>query len=180
MNEIVSRDSDLLVLVDSDDNVIGLRDKLSCHEGRGVLHRAISVFLFDANGRMLLQQRHEDKLLWGGYWSNSCCTHPFHNEPSTTAAKRRVREELGLDVEVDYVYKFEYRAEWGTAYSEHELCSVFVGRVDVDPEVNPTEIQDWRWAEPATLDSTLHEEQSKFTPWLKLEWEELRKRGHPL
>ena len=180
MSEVVSRDSDLLVLVDSEDNVIGLRDKLGCHIGRGVLHRAISVFLFDANGNMLLQQRHQDKLLWGGYWSNSCCTHPFHNEPSSTAAKRRVREELGLDVEVDYVYKFEYRAAWGTDYSEHELCSVFVGRVEVDPEVNPTEIQDWRWEKPETMDSRLHDEQSKFTPWLKLEWEELRKRGHPL
>lgn len=179
MNQIVSRETDLLVLVDSNDLEIGLRDKRSCHEGRGILHRAVSVFLFDTHNRVLLQQRHNEKPLWGGCWSNSCCTHPFFGEEPIDAAKRRVGEELGLDVELEYIYKFEYHAEWSPEYSEHELCSVFVGYVNADPMVNETEIQAWRWASPESIDKVVAEDTSDYTPWLKLEWLELRKRGSP-
>ena len=179
MNQIVSRETDLLVLVDSDDREIGLRDKRSCHEGRGILHRAVSVFLFDTRNRVLLQQRHHDKPLWGGCWSNSCCTHPFFGEEPIDAAKRRVGEELGLDVELEYIYKFEYHAEWSPEYSEHELCSVFVGYVDADPMINETEIHAWRWESPESIDEVVAEDTFDYTPWLKLEWRELRKRGLP-
>ncbi|MCY4130379.1 MAG: isopentenyl-diphosphate Delta-isomerase [Gammaproteobacteria bacterium] len=179
MNQIVSRETDLLVLVDSNDREIGLRDKRSCHEGRGILHRAVSVFLFDTRKRVLLQQRHIDKPLWGGCWSNSCCTHPFYGEEPIDAAKRRVGEELGLDVELEYVYKFEYQAEWSPEYSENELCSVFVGNVKVDPIVNESEIQAWRWYSTDSIDEVTASDSPDYTPWMKLEWSELRRRGYP-
>ncbi len=167
------------MLVDADDRPIGLRDKQSCHMGRGALHRAVSVFLFDKELRLLLQQRQSDKLLWGGYWSNSCCTHPFFNEAPHAAAQRRVREELGLNADLEFVYKFEYRAEWKPNLCEHELCSVFVGVVATNPVINETEIQAWRWISPELLDAKLAEDSSEFSPWLKLEWAELRSRGFP-
>ena len=167
------------MLVDTDDQAIGLRDKRSCHEGRGILHRAVSVFLFDQQARLLLQQRHADKPLWPGCWSNSCCTHPFFGEEPLDAAKRRVYEELGLKVELDFLYKFEYRAEWSPGLCEHELCSVFVGKVDIDPNVNETEIQAWRWASVDEIDAAIADDAVDHTPWLKLEWRELRKRGIP-
>lgn len=178
MAAIVSRDSDFLVLVDSEDRAIGLREKLSCHEGRGALHRAVSVFLFDSRGYLLLQQRHPDKQLWGGYWSNSCCTHPFYKELPLITAKRRVQEELGLSVELEYVYKFEYRSEWPPAHCEHELCGVFVGRAQSNPTINPTEIAAWRWEAPGAVDA-LVEDDATATPWFRMEWLELRKRGFP-
>lgn len=179
MNTIVSRETDLLVLVDSDDRAIGLRDKRSCHEGRGILHRAVSVFVFDEKQRLLLQQRHADKPLWGGCWSNSCCTHPYFGEEPIGASKRRVSEELGLDVELEFIYKFEYRAEWSPEYCEHELCSVFVGSVCTEPDINRTEIQAWRWISADELDAVIDADAPEYTPWLKLEWRELRKRGFP-
>ena len=179
MTSIVSRETDLLVLVDGDDQAVGLRDKRSCHEGRGILHRAISVFLFDPRGCVLIQQRHVEKPLWGACWSNSCCTHPFFGEEPIDAAKRRVGEELGLDVEMEFIYKFEYHAEWSPEYSEHELCSVFIGDVNTDPVINESEIQAWRWESPESLDEVIAEDTSDYTPWLKLEWRELRKRGYP-
>ena len=179
MNSIVSCETDLLVLVDTDDRAIGLREKRSCHEGRGILHRAVSVFLFDSEQRLSLQQRHTDKPLWGGCWSNSCCTHPFFGEEPIDASKRRVSEELGLDVELEFVYKFEYHAEWSTEYCEHELCSVFVGAARTEPNINKTEIQAWRWITADELDAVISEDTADYTPWLKLEWRELRKRGFP-
>ena len=180
MSSIVSRETDLLVLVDDNDQAIGLRDKKQCHEGRGILHRAVSVFLFDAQNRVLLQQRHVDKPLWGGYWSNSCCTHPFFREEPVDAAKRRVDEELGLDVELEFVYKFEYRAEWTATACEHELCSVFIGRANADPNVNESEISAWRWVGPEAIDAAATGDAFDYTPWLKLEWSELRRRGYPV
>lgn len=165
--------------MDQDDQPVGLRDKRSCHEGRGILHRAISVFLFDVKGRVLMQKRHADKPLWAGCWSNSCCTHPFFGEEPVAAAKRRVGEELGLDAELEFIYKFEYRAEWSPEYCEHELCSVFVGNVNVDPVVNETEIEAWRWESVESLDSVVAKDSPDYTPWMKLEWLELRRRGYP-
>ena len=81
--EVVSRDDELLILVDDDDRQIGTLDKSSCHDGEGTLHRAFSLFVFNPEGETLLQRRHTDKRLWPGYWSNGCCSHP------------RVGEELG-------------------------------------------------------------------------------------
>ena len=96
-----------------------------------------------------------------------------------TRLTRRVAEELGLTVDLRFVYKFEYHAEWKTGDSEHELCSVFVGAVDRDPIVNPTEIQEWRWASVDDVDAAIDRDAPDFTPWLKLEWRELRQRGFP-
>ena len=165
------------MLVDSNDQAIGLREKIACHEGNGVLHRAISVFLFDAQKRLLLTRRHDDKALWGGYWSNSCCTHPFFGEQPVEAAKRRVREELGLATELEFVYKFEYQAAWRLTHAENELCSVFIGHSDTEPMVNPLEISEWHWIEPAALDGMIGDANMLLTPWLKLEWAELKKQG---
>lgn len=179
MSEIVSNDSDLLVLVDSDDQAIGLRDKLSCHVGQGVLHRALSVFLFNERGEVLLQKRASQKQLWGDCWSNSCCTHPFFGESPQDGARRRVRQELGLDVELEFVYKFEYQASWTESFAENELCSVFVGKVTQDPNVNEQEISEFKWVSPEFLDDIVVQDDPVYTPWLKLEWPELEQRGYP-
>ena len=179
MTASVSNDSDLIVLVDKDDNAIGLRDKLSCHEGDGILHRAISVFIFNGAGDLLIQQRHPEKTLWGGYWSNSCCTHPFFNESTKDAAERRVREELGLRVELDFVYKFEYHAKWLEDYAEHELCSVFVGKSSDVPEVNKLEVEAWAWWSPDLVGELMKSDSALVTPWFRQEWDELRRSELP-
>ena len=174
-SKIVSDDRDLLILVNSDDEEIGTLDKVSCHANKGVLHRAISVFLLNSKGEVLLQQRHESKALWGGYWSNACCSHPRLHETTHDAAQRRVLEELGLEVKLRFCFKFEYHAAFDGSHAEHELCSVFVGVVHEDPVINETEVKDWRWVHPQVMDSYLQEDHPKLTPWLKIEWERLQK-----
>ena len=173
--DVVSRDDELLILVDSGDVATGSMDKAACHAGGGVLHRALSVFILDPSGRVLLQQRHDSKRLWPGYWANSCCSHPRLGETTAEAARRRCDEELGLEVALEFLFKFEYRAFFGDVGAEFELCSVFLGRSDRDPVVNTTEIADWRWESPDAIDRALHDAPARFTPWFRLEWQRLRR-----
>src|SRR5690625_5968564 len=93
--------------------------KADCHDGDGVLHRAFSVFLFDADGRLLIQQRVAEKRLWPLYWANSCCSHPRAGEETEEAVPRRLDEELGVSADVEYVYKFQYQARFGPRSEEH-------------------------------------------------------------
>ncbi len=172
--ELVSADSDRLILVDAGDRALGVLDKASCHDGAGVLHRAFSAFLFNADGEVLIQQRAADKRLWPRYWSNSCCSHPRPGEAMEQAVLRRLGDELGLAAEqvlnLRFLYKFEYRASFGAAGSEHELCWVFRARLAGGLTVNKTEIADWAWVAPDELTRRLAQRGENFTPWLKLEW----------
>lgn len=171
---VISDERDPLILVDADDNELGTLDKGACHDGDGVLHRAFSLFIFDAHGRLLLQQRASGKRLWPGFWSNSCCSHPRQGETMREATDRRLEQELGLRCPLHRLFSFEYRARYGAAGSEHELCTVYAGRSDSDPRVNDTEISAWRWIAPEALDAELAADPEAFTPWLRLEWTRLR------
>ena len=172
-HEIVSDEQELLILVDSNDREVGSASKTDCHDAHGLLHRALSVFVFDRRGHLLLQRRHPSKRLWGGHWSNSCCSHPRVGEPIDAAARRRVKEELGLDIELESTFKFEYAAAFEDKGTEHELCHVFVGFTAEPPVVNATEIAEWRWAEPREVDRDVA--RSAYTPWMHLEWPRLRR-----
>lgn len=171
---VVSFDDEPLIVVDSDDNVLGYKPKAEAHAGDGVLHRAFSIFLFDAHGRIWLQQRAPDKQLWGGYWANSCCSHPRRGESMDAAANRRLREELGVDARMTYLYRFEYHARFGDVGSEHELCSVYVAQSDTPIATNANEIAASEAVAPDTLDHELAVHPERYTPWLKLEWPRIR------
>lgn len=171
---VVSFDGEELILVDSDDQPIGHLSKAGCHDGDGVLHRAFSLFVFNDAGELLLQQRAHDKRLWGGFWSNSCCSHPRRGEDMNEAVHRRLEQELGCTATLEYLYKFEYQATFGPAGSENELCSVYVGRLTSDVRANKTEIADWRFVSPAAVDAMLTNSPDTLTPWFKIEWERLR------
>lgn len=172
--DIVSSEDEMLVLVDANDEPVGTLDKAACHDGKGVLHRAFSLFVFNGAGETLLQRRHADKRLWPGYWSNGCCSHPRAGERLSAAVARRAEQELGLVVLPRFLFKFQYHAAYRDLGAERELCSVFVGRSDQAPRVNATEIADWRWVAPAALDREIDATPDGFTPWLKLEWRRLR------
>jgi len=171
--DIVSSESEALILVDPSDRVLGYLDKSAAHDGDGVLHRAFSLFIFNADGRLLLQQRAPGKRLWPEFWSNSCCSHPRQGESMDEAVHRRLEQELGMTADLVFTYKFEYHARFGTLGSEHELCSVYVGTTRDEPVITTTEIMDWRWIEPAALTGAIAAEPEHFTPWLKMEWERL-------
>ena len=169
----VSSENEELILVDRDDREIGHLSKGECHDGNGVLHRAFSLFLFNDDGELLLQQRSAAKRLWPEYWSNSCCSHPRRGETLEVATRRRLGDELNIDAELEYVYRFCYSASFGAAGSENELCHVYLGRVGGEVRPNESEIAAVRLVRPSALDAELHESPERFTPWFKQEWSEL-------
>ena len=166
-----SLDSDALILVDEADHEVGHLSKALCHEGRGILHRAFSLLVFNAKGELLLQQRAASKRLWPLYWSNSCCSHPRRAETMEAAVERRLYEELGLSCPLQFLFKFKYQAQFDANAAEHELCSVFIARCTEHVRINKDEILAWRWISPEALqDEMSGRGAEKFTPWFILEW----------
>ncbi len=173
-HRIVSSESEELILVDHDDREIGTLSKALCHDGDGVLHRAFSLFLFNEAGELLLQQRAPAKRLWGGYWSNSCCSHPRRGESLATATSRRLSDELNFETALEHVYSFCYQASFGEAGSENELCHVYLGRAAEEILPNGSEIASIRFVSAAALDAEFHATPEHFTPWFTKEWQELK------
>ena len=171
VNRVVSSEAEELILVDEHDYEQGHLSKATCHDGAGILHRAFSAFLFNPAGELLLQQRADSKRLWPGYWSNSCCSHPRRGESMAAATGRRLAEELNIAAELRFVYKFRYQASYGELGSEHELCHVFLGRIDAEVRANAEEIAATRFVSAETLRAELSENPQRFTPWFKLEWD---------
>jgi len=172
-DEIVSFPDEDLILVNDQDEEIGHLDKLHCHQGSGVLHRAFSLFVFNQHGELLLQQRSADKPLWPLYWSNTCCSHPRRGESVDFAVNRRLQQELGLTTEAEFLYKFKYQAQYDDNGAEHELCWVYLGRCTADPVPNANEVEAWRYVSLDRLNAELQQQPELFTPWFKLEWQEL-------
>lgn len=160
-------DDDVVVLVDSGDVALGVAPKIEVHrEGR--LHRAVSVVLFDHAGRLLLQRRAEGKYHSGGQWSNTCCGHPRPGESVAEAARRRLRDELGIDgCELTVVADFIYYAELAQGLIEHELDHVLLGRWAGEIRPDPAEVSATRWLDRESLLRELFESPGRFTPWTR-------------
>jgi isopentenyl-diphosphate Delta-isomerase len=174
-SRIVSSETEQLILVDENDVEMGHIDKQSAHDANGLLHRAFSLFIFNPDGKLLMQQRSADKRLWPNYWSNSCCSHPRRGETMQEATSRRLRDELNIDAELEFVYKFTYQAFYDDSGAENELCWVYLGRTADAIVPNRNEVADTGWVSAAELRGKLEEKPAQFTPWFKLEWQRLQK-----
>lgn len=173
-DSVVSFDDEAIVLVDAQDNEIGYLSKADAHRGKGRLHRAFSIFIFDQDGRLLIQRRASGKRLWPRYWSNTCCSHPRRGEAMETAVHRRLREELGLSCTLDFLFKFHYEAQFDAEGAENELCWVYAGRTGQTPRINRHEIAEVCYVEPRALDFQMNDPTRQFTPWFRLEWSRIR------
>lgn len=161
--------SEMVVLVDDQDNELGLEEKIRAHE-KGLLHRAFSVFIFRNTGdvpELLLQQRNINKYHCGGLWTNTCCSHPRAGEEIVSAGERRLQEEMGLHAKLQHVGAFKYRAEFANGLVEHEFDHVLVGTYNGSKlEFNVDEVQSYRWLSIADLKSSLATNPEQYTPWL--------------
>lgn len=159
-----------VVLVDAEDNAIGTLGKRAAHE-QGICHRAFSVFIFrqqGANWQCLLQQRQWDKYHAGGLWTNTCCSHPFPGEATESAAKRRLQEEMGFVVPLEYVDKFHYIAHFDNGLIENEIDHVFVGLFEPHCHItpNPNEVAQHAWMDVPILQANIKSNPDIYTPWL--------------
>ncbi|KPG75153.1 isopentenyl-diphosphate Delta-isomerase [Pseudomonas libanensis] len=162
-----------VMLVDAQDVHIGVCDKREAHLGAGRLHRAFSVHLIDSQGRHLLQRRAAGKMLWPGFWSNACCSHPAPGEIIEDAACRRLREELGVRAACRALYSFEYHARFGSIGAEHELCHVLVAQSDAVASPDADEVSEIKWLTRAEISAQLSASEAQFTPWFRMQWRRL-------
>ena len=164
----------MLILVDENDRVVGYLSKGLSHDGEGALHRAFSLFVFNREGEFLLQQRSAGKRLWSLFWSNSCCSHPREGETMDEAVRRRLLQELRLESNLQFLYKFQYQASYKDIGSESEICWVYIGVTCDEARPNPNEVEDHRWVTPARLDEEMSATPEIFTPWFQQEWQRVR------
>lgn len=157
---------DEVILVDERDRQLGTAPKLAAHR-TGALHRAVSVFITDGHGDVLLQQRAAGKYHSPGLWSNTCCGHPRPGEDVRAAGSRRLLEEMGIVCELEAAGQFQYRADFGDGLSEHEIDHVYVGRWHARPHPDPQEVGAWRWVQVADLEAELEANPGAFTAWVK-------------
>lgn len=154
-----------VVLVDHENQVIGACPKLEAHQEGGQLHRAFSIFLFDRDERLLLQQRAHSKYHFGGLWTNTCCSHPPPGEALQPAAERRLFQEMGLRAPLQSFGALLYRArDRRSGLVEHELDLLLRGVCNEPPEPAPDEVADVRWISAAELRDALLSI-GDFTPW---------------
>jgi len=156
-----------VVLVDSQDNPIGTMEKLEAHQ-KGVLHRAFSILLFNSKGELLLQKRAKTKYHSGGLWSNTCCSHPLPGESMADATRRKLKQEMGIDLQPEFAYKFIYKANLDGNLIEHEYDHVFVAKFDGEPIINKEEVEQWKYMKFDFLQAEIIENPDAYTCWFKL------------
>lgn len=158
---------EMVVLINENDEVKGLMEKMQVHR-TGLLHRAFSVFLFNNQGEMLLQKRASNKYHSPNQWTNAVCSHPRDGETYKDAAIRRLKEELGIDVELNHKFFFIYKANVGDGLWEHELDHVFVGNYEGEFSLNPDEVSEVRYIAQDQLDKEMAAHPENFTEWFKI------------
>jgi isopentenyl-diphosphate Delta-isomerase len=156
-----------VILVTPQDEPLGVMEKMEAHQ-KGLLHRAFSVFIFDKEGRMLLQQRAPQKYHGAYLWTNACCSHPMWNEPVEEAAQRRLMEELGFATPLEKIFSFTYKATVENGLVEHEYDHVFAGEYEGEIHMNEEEVCDYAYRNLAEIRSLVRENPGLFTSWFRI------------
>ena len=155
-----------VILVDTNNNPIGTMEKMQAHR-EGVLHRAFSILIYNSKGKMLLQQRADEKYHSGGLWTNACCSHPKPEEEIVVAAHRRLKEELDLECSLDIIGHFIYHYQFEEDLFEHEYDFVLKGICDDVPDLDPAEVKAFRWIEKNELLNDIKANPTQYTFWFK-------------
>lgn len=157
---------DAVILVDSNDNELGIMPKLEAHI-KGALHRAFSLFIFNSKKQLLIQQRAIQKYHSGGLWTNTCCSHPRPNEPLSQAIHRRLNEELGMQCQMLPIGTVLYNEKVTDNLIEHEFDHLFIGFCDELPQCNPNEVMDYQWISLDVLYQNIEEDPECYTAWFR-------------
>jgi len=154
-----------LIIVDENDEEVGLKESEECHLNNGILHRASTIFIFNSEGELLITQRSKNKRLWAGIWESSCSTHVKEKENFVQSGERRVLEELGINSKLKFLYKFRYNAKFKNIGSENEICALLVGYWNGKIRPNLNEIADYKWISLEDLKKELEKYPKNYAPW---------------
>jgi len=156
-----------VILVNSNDEPIGLIPKMEAHE-KALLHRAFSVFVINSNNELMLQQRALQKYHSPGLWTNTCCSHQRDGEENIEAGLRRLQEEMGFETPLEYLFNFIYKAPFDNGLTEHELDHVMLGRYEGKPSINPEEVASWKWMDIDLIHADLINNPADYTVWFAI------------
>ena len=156
-----------VILVNSNDEPIGLMPKMEAHE-KALLHRAFSVFVINGNNELMLQQRALQKYHSPGLWTNTCCSHQRDGEENIEAGLRRLQEEMGFETPLEYLFNFIYKAPFDNGLTEHELDHVMLGRYEGEPSINPEEASSWKWMDIDLIHADLINNPAYYTVWFAI------------
>ena len=159
--------NDYVILVDENNNQIGLEEKILAHK-KNLLHRAFSIFIFNDSFEILLQKRAPNKYHSGNLWTNTCCSHPLENLSLVESAKKRLVEEMGINANLNEVFSFIYQAEFDNGLSEYEYDHVLFGISNNKPILNPDEAIDYKWIKISDLKAQIEKNPGNFTVWLQI------------
>jgi isopentenyl-diphosphate Delta-isomerase len=165
---------EMVIVVDEHDTETGTMPKMAAHTS-GTLHRAFSVFIFNTKGKLLLQKRAEGKYHSAGLWSNTCCSHPRPGEDTRAAAQRRLKEEMGIDCELEEVFSFVYKVQLENDLIEHEFDHVFVGTSDAMPKPDEEEVSGYVYLSLEDVLEGVAAHPDNYTEWFKIcvtKWQE--------
>ncbi|KAM4606432.1 isopentenyl-diphosphate Delta-isomerase 1 [Polymixia lowei] len=182
--------SEMCILIDENDCKIGADSKKNCHLNsnidKGLLHRAFSVFIFNSEEKLLLQQRSDAKITFPGCFTNTCCSHPLHTASELEekdaigvrrAAQRRLKAELGIPMEqvtpneMSYLTRIHYKAQSDGVWGEHEIDYILFMQKDVEVDPDPNEIKSHCYVTKEELKEMLEKAKRKeleITPWFSL------------
>jgi isopentenyl-diphosphate delta-isomerase len=163
-----------VILVDENDNEIGIEEKIKAHENGGKLHRAISVVVFNSKGEMMIQKRAQTKYHCPGKWANTCCSHPRPGEPTEKAAARRLMEEMGFSCKLEEKFSIIYRVTFENGLTEYEFDHIFIGKFDGEPKPNPEEVEEWKFINISELSKDIHVNWKNYAPWFLILYEKLK------
>ncbi len=157
---------EILEIVDEDNNVIDKAPRLECYQ-KGLLHRAVNVFVFNSEGKVFLQKRSEKKFGFPLYWDLSCSEHVKPGEGFEAAAKRGLKEELGIDVQVKQIlpiHRIDNRDESNNQkYLDSELMVTFKAVYNGEMKFDPKEVAEGKFFNMEELPQPL-------TPWFLEDW----------
>ncbi|MEP7317289.1 MAG: isopentenyl-diphosphate Delta-isomerase [Panacibacter sp.] len=163
-----------VILVNELDEALGAMEKMEAHK-KALLHRALSVFIFNSKGEMLLQQRAAKKYHSAGLWTNACCTHPRPGEDVLSAAERRLKEELGFETTLHKVFDFIYKAAFANGLTEYEFDHVFTGTFHGTIIPNPEEVENYTYASMSSIQLDIQNNPQKYTEWFLIAFPEIMK-----
>jgi len=157
-----------LLIVNIQDRILGKGSKTEIHSEKGILHRAITVFIFNKRSELLITKRSDKKRLWPNIWESSCSTHVHKGETYEQSGEKRLQQELGFSCPLKFLFKFKYKAKYKHIGIENEICGLLFGRYNKEILPNSKEIKDYKWISINQLKKNIKDAPKNYAPWLKI------------